>query len=323
MRNAGKVPFKFSFSLIIETVERLAASGSVVLIWERNSSKILSTKPVQVDRNSKKISFGNETLTSEVTLFKHSPADKGFQDKVVKLAIKAGNAEGKTLGKIHLNLADYAEVPSASKRISAELTNGAALTATVQCAFTSMGKAGKGGDSVADDEDTGRDEDDEDFSSPKSIEPGSDDGPSSGSQLKVKAKIGGMGSMMGIGHRRGRDSRGVWNGDGAGGGGGERGETGVGDQASLDKVRKENAKLRKQLEDAERALGKESLLSSENSALKRQVEELKAALMREPEFTDLVTELKEAKMALAILQLERDQLSLQLQLAEKSARLKR
>lgn len=318
MRNAGKVPFKFSFSLIIETVERLAASGSVVLIWERSSSKILSTKPIQVDRGLKKVSFGNETLTSEVTLFKHSPADKGFQDKVVKLAIKASNAEGKTLGKIHLNLADYAEVPSGSKRISAELTNGAALTATVQCAFTSMGKAGKGDDSVVDEEELGEGAGDEDAISPKSIEMGSDDGQGGGLH-KAKLKMGAMGSKIGIGHRKGRDSRTIWGGDGAG----EGGETGSGDQVSLDKLRKENARLRKQLEDAERALGKESLLSNENSALKRQVEELKAALSREPEFTDVVSQLKEAKMALAILQLERDQLSLQLQLAEKSTRSRR
>lgn len=316
MRHAGKVPFKFSFSLIIETVEKLAASGSVVLIWERSSSKVLSTKPVQIERGSKKISFGNETLTSGVTLFKNSPADKRFQDKVVKLAIKAGNAEGKTLGKIHLNLADYAEVPSGSKRISAELTNGAALTATVQCAFTSMGKAGKVGESLGDEEEEeGANRDDEDLTSPKSIEVGTDDGQGSGLH-KPKLRMSAMGSKIGIGYRKGRDSRNVGGGDGIGDGG----DTGGGDQIPLDKLRKENMKLRKQLEDAERALGKESLLSSENSALKRQVEELKAALLREPEFTDVVSQLKEAKMALAILQLERDQLSLELRCAERNAR---
>lgn len=292
VRNATKLPFRFTFDILIDCVDKVAMPGLVVLVWERSSTKMLSTKAVTVDRNTRKACFGNEQLSSEVTLFKNSPQDKKFQEKVVKLAIKSGNAEGKTLGKIHLNLADHAELPSGSKKISAELNNGSVLIATVQCHFISMGRAttGKQGRSGED----GDESDEDDAKSTVSV----DDSPSSAG-LKSKLKLGRMGSKKGI-SRKGRDSGTL-----------TEISSGNSDSTTLDKLKKENARLRKQLEEAEKALGREVKLLDENKALKREIEILKETLQREPEFETIVAQLKESKMALALLQLERDQLALE------------
>lgn len=306
VRNATKVPFKFKFDLLIESVEKQTATGSVVLVWERSATKIITTKVVTVDRNTRKANFNNETLSSEVTLFKHSPTDKKFQEKVVKLAIKSNSSEGKTLGKIHLNLADHAEVPSGSKKMCAELSNGAALVMTVQCVFLSMGKAAKRGDGSGKSDGASAEEDDIDELMADSNNNG-EEAPSN--VVKGKMKLGPLGSKVGIGRlstgleRRVRDSE---------------GSVGGSDQSTIEKLRKENTRLRLQLqlEETERGGGagdsaKDASLADENKALRKQVDELRAALAREPDFTDVVSQLKETKMALALLQMEKDQLALE------------
>lgn len=316
MRNAAKVPFKFTFDIIIDSVDKLVASGDVVLVWDRSANKTLCTKPVKVDRQTRKAIFNNAQLSSQLTLFKNSPTDKTFQDKVVKLAVRAGsNGEGKTLAKIHLNLADYAEVPSGMKRISAELSNGSTLLATVQCAFSSMGKGGNGVGSKAGGKrfggGNGSSESDEgDIALTETPSMAQEDGGGSG-MLKNKLKMGRMGSKMGIGknERRGRDSE--LNIDGPQSTGSNNGGGADGGSAAMERLRKENARMRKQVEEAEGGNGREDKLAEENKGLKKEIEDLKKALAREPEFGDVVKELKETKMALALLQLEKDQLALE------------
>lgn len=307
VRNAQKLPFRFTFDIMIDSVDKVAASGPVVFIWERNQNKVLSTKAVTVDRVSRKATFGNETLSSEVSLFKNSPQDKKFQDKVVKLAIKSGSSEGKTLGKIHMNLADHAELPSGSKKVSAELNNGSVLMATVQCQFISMGRATPKASNAA------ASPNEFDLTDEFDLESTDNEGPSSNSSANStmkprmsKPRLSGV-----IGSKKNMRK-------GGGGGGGRDsemdyaingGDSNGGNNASLDKLRRENTKLKRQME--ENAGGRDSRLMEENKALKREIDNLKDALKRDPQFHDLVNQLKETKMALAVLQLERDQLALE------------
>lgn len=58
------------------------------------------------------------------------------------------------VGKIRLNMAEYAGVPSQSRRVAAELSNGSTLIATITSTFLGMGKS-KGGGSVAGSEASG------------------------------------------------------------------------------------------------------------------------------------------------------------------------
>lgn len=293
----GKVPFKFKFDLLVETVEKLAASGDVVVVWERSNNKAEATKPAKIDRSTRKASFANERISTEITLFKSQPSERRFQDKVIKLAVKANTIEGKTLGKIHLNLADYAEVPSGSKRISAELTNGSTLIAGIQCMFLSMGKTapGKAG-TKSENSDSGDDiSDDMEVDAKKQ---GGEDVP--GGYLKNKLKMTRAASKKCIGRqeKKGKDDEN--NSESANGA----------DGAVVERLKKENARLKKQLEEA--GCSSDSKVVEENKKLKIEVRDLQAALSREPVYSDVVRELKEAKMALAFLHLEKEKVTLEL-----------
>ena len=312
VRNMGKVPFKFRFDFLIETVEKIAASGDVVVIWERNH-KCHSTAPAKIDRTTRKADFGNQKISASITLFKMSPTEKKFLDKVVKIAIKAGNAEGKTLGKIHLNLADYAEIPSGSKRIGAELSSGSSLIATIQCTFVSMGKTTRSSRNTGD---LGMMSENEDDTASDIGEDGRDslqDIPLSNSSASTTANAG-KGShklphlLSRTGSKKVRKEKYRGGEDDLG-----NGNLATGD---IDKFKRENAVLRKQVEDLENnQYGNEDefrALQEENRKLKKEVADLRGTLSREPVYQDVVKELKEAKLALALLQLEKDSMQLEL-----------
>lgn len=286
VRNMGKVPFRFTFEFKIESVEKLVASGDIVVVWERSQKNVESTSPARIDRATRKASFNMEAIKNEITLFKTSPSEKKFQDKSTKLAVRANGVDGKTLGKIHINLADYAEVPSGSKRISAELTNGAVIIAQVQSLFISMGgKSGKGvlpksenssGDDTVDDNDLGL-LDTEDV--PANF-------------LKNKLKMGRAASKKFISSKRNKDEDNHLE--------------------QIQRLKRENERLKKlnATVNANASAGGE--LAEENKKLKLEVQDLQAQLAREPVYSDVVKELKEAKMGLAFLHLEKEKLVLEL-----------
>lgn len=309
MRGVAKLPFKFKFDLLIETVDKLAASGDICVVWERGQ-KVDGTKPAKIDKASRKATFNKEPISAEITLYKSSPSEKKFQDKVVKIAIRAGSLEGKTLGKIHLNLADYAEVPSGSKRIGAEMSNGATLVATVQCNFQSMGKASAKSDKKGETEVD--EDDDDDLEKDSDAAAVDEDVPSSFIKSKFSANMKRAVSKKTINHRKDKNS------DDAGGSGG-----GAGSNADSERLKKENARLRKQLDESEAkggggGGGGDAKVEEENKALRREVKDLKSALAREPVYADVVKELKEAKMALALMNLEKEEVQLELHKMQKS-----
>lgn len=302
----GKVPFKFKFDLIIETVEKIAASGDVCLVWDRNT-KLESTKPAKIDKNSRKASFGNEKISGEVTMFKSQPSDRKFQDKVFKISIKLSSVDGKTLGKIHLNFADYAEVPSGSKRISAELNNGAVLIASIVSNFQGMGKAIPGKPNAKESGATNDDDKKTEASTESSEENSgaSEDEPSNFMKNKLTSKLTRGASLRTIGRRPKEEE--------------STPEKSSGSSEAVERLRKENNRLHKKVEELESQQSSgggrsaSSKLSEENHALRNEIRDLKCAIAREPAYADVVRELKEAKMALALLNLEKEEFSLELQ----------
>lgn len=295
VRNAAKVPFKFRFDLLIETVDKIAASGDIVVVWERNNTKkVEHTMPAHIDRTTRTATFKKEKISAEVTLFKTQPTDKRFQDKVVKLAVRAMNVEGKTLAKIHINLAEYAEVPSGSKRVSAELSNGSILIATIQCQFLSMGKTASGAQGSRNcrpEMSAGNSTDEEDVeadvASDRSFEDSADSVP------KGRMKIFNLSTRKST-TRRQRDD--------------DNGSLSKSDYLAIEKLRKENNVLRKQIDEVEAKESKvdEVKVREEHKALKSEHEELKILIAREPVYEEVVKQLREVKMGLAILHIEKD-----------------
>lgn len=337
VRHVGKTPFRFSFAITAESVDKLTTTSDVCIVWERNGKQEL-TKPVKVDRANRKANFGGERLSQEVTLFKNNPSDKKFADKVFKIAIRAvgdvkAGTKPATVGKIHLNLADYAEVPSGSKRISAELSNGASLIATIQSTFLSMGKSTTTGSrasrsdalsSAESDLDLDTDLDDLDTDGGGGGAGGgagagagaaasgtdSDATPSGFLRNKIRGNLQKASSKRTIKRASGAVASSSSIGDDAGGGG----------NAEVERLLKENARLRRQLDELERrneklegsAGGGGGGDAGEADRLRIEVTDLRSALAREPVYVDVVQDLKEAKMALAMLHLENEQTQLEL-----------
>lgn len=290
----GKVPFKFKFDLLVETVERLVASGDIVVVWERSNNRIEATKPAKIDHTTRKAVFGKENITTEITLFKTQPSEKKFQDKTIKLAVRANGIDGKTLGKIHLNLADYAEVPSGSKRISAELTNGATIIASIQCVFISMGKASAGKGALPNKFDNSDSEDMAEDAENGMLD--SEDAPAN--YLKNKLKMGRAASKKFVGRLEKKVKDDENNSDLAN------------SMDTIERLKKENSRLKKQIDEANGV--NNSTLTEDNKRLKNELRDLQNQLAREPVYADVVRELKEAKMALAFLHLEKEKVTLEL-----------
>lgn len=314
VRNMGKVPFKFKFDLIVETIDKIAASGDVVLVWDRGNKPEV-TKPAKIDKTSRKATFGNDKISGEVTMFKSAPSDRKFQEKVFKISVKLGSVDGKTLGKIHLNFADYAEVPSGSKRISAELNNGAILIASINSNFQGMGKALPGkqqqqsnNSSSSDDENGSFDKEDDTEDSNTNTTSQNDDEPGNFMKNKLAQKLTRGASMSTIGRRGGKSDEPLKDKKDS-------------NSDAIDRLKRENNRLRKQVEELESQVGSNgggsrtasSKLSEENHSLRNEIRDLKASLSREPAYADVVRELKEAKMALALLNLEKEEYYFELQ----------
>lgn len=140
MRNINKTGFRFTISLYIEAVEKVLSANEIVLVWERNA-KVLTSKAVRVEKDSRTAHFGGELLSQEVTLFKKKKENAKFEEKVFRLAIRNAADRGKVVGKIDVNFADHVDIPSSSKRIAAPLNNGSRVVMRVESKF--LGEAVK------------------------------------------------------------------------------------------------------------------------------------------------------------------------------------
>lgn len=346
-------------------------SNDVVVTWERGA-KLLSTKPVKIDKSSRVAHFGGEVLAQEVTLFKKKKDGSTFEDKVFRLTARQSSERGKVIGRIDINFADYVEIPSFSRRIGAALSSGGRLVLRVNSTYlgeskgrrSSRGTASLGSrdpesdgqSSTAPDEDE-RSEmdadlhefDDLDIDSgpinppppqptpqPAALkkapsvrsrppnptvpeEPAANGrfrrkpsaSPKSSSNSGADSSFGSSGNLRTTRSRAADVDVGATNAAGP-------------SRAEFEKLRRENRTLRRQNDDLlqhkdmlERKLDEVAheenadsvqQLMVENTALRRDVGDLETKLAREPVYSDVVRELREAKMALAILTLEKDEL---------------
>jgi hypothetical protein len=154
MNHIGTTPYKYKVSLFISHIDGITTAGEVCVTMERHG-KNESTSVVKV--KDKKAVF-RETLSMETTLFRRqtgpgkvggSPVeseDIKFDEKIAKIALRKGNAEGKSLGKIHLNLADYIKGPTGTVFADIKLSNDSIIVSKIESELLQMGKKKKNGD---------------------------------------------------------------------------------------------------------------------------------------------------------------------------------
>lgn len=296
--NVGKTSACFRFELCIETVTKLGASRACV-VWDRgNGKRVTSTQVVDVDPKTAIATFNNDVVSSNVTLFKTKKGDNRFQNKVVKMAVKEGGLGGKTIAKIHLNLAQHAEIPSTKKKIKAGLSNGGDLTGTLQCIF--LGKEDSPSPTsiaaVAAARNSCGEEGGMESSMESSLSPSAD-------PFRSKSMMSRVGSVVGIG-KQGRSS-----GDGSS------------VKAALKKSREDNKALKQALKKIESEPKSEMQMKCDE--LEVTVKKLTQALTALPKYDYLIKSLKESKMSLAMLHLEAEKLQLEMNDLKRSKKKKR
>lgn len=402
MRNINKVGSKFTVSLHVESADNLLTANEVVFVWERNA-KVVSTKPVSVDRDTHIAHFGGEVLSQYVTLFKKKKESSPFEDKVFRLSLRNGSERGKVIGKIDINFSLHVGIPSSSKRICAPLSNGSQVVMRVESKFiaeairkkNSRGTSSVGSSAIDADNDSEFDPQDVDTDlgdlddldvgepletpsstsaprappssttrsaaprrpplapsasmdepaappmtplhrKPSAPSPGRDPAPRSRGASPARAKRSNEGipniPLPGLGRRTAsRDSNDVPNSLNSSSAAPVNNASSNTEVDSLHRenrmLQRRNNDLQSRVDDLERKLDSTSFgfdnshdvdeLLEENSRIKAYAEELEVRLRREPSYTEVVRELRETKMALAIINMEKEQLKNEIRVLKK------
>jgi N-terminal C2 in EEIG1 and EHBP1 proteins len=287
VRYLARTGYRFAFELNVESVDNVLGAADVVCTWQRGQ-KLLWTPPCPVDKSKRVVSFvGGPPLRQDVTVFKKKRSDAGYESKVFCLAIRSGSVKGKVVGKVDLDFAEYTAVPSFSTRFVAKLSSGSRPIFRVSSRYLGEAKPNNppvrtpsaatassgGGETIS--VVTGSTADGSTGSKPfddenrHQVETALDTYISTFDQPSAKSP--------------GRDT------------------DGGASRAEIERLRTENKALR-------RANDQLKELESVNHGLRSDVEDLKDRLSREPVYLDVVRDLREAKMALAILTLEREEL---------------
>jgi len=144
----GSTPSKFRIDFFVQYVDGVSCDDGVCVVYERRDT-MLVTKAVMA-KDGKAVF--RENMALQVTLFRR--ADGGgdgpkFDEKKAKFALKKNDADGKTLAKVHLNLADYVQGTSGATFADVKLSNGMTMASRVEATLLSSGKGKGGGDGAS------------------------------------------------------------------------------------------------------------------------------------------------------------------------------
>mmetsp|Transcript_9515 Transcript_9515/g.28744 ORF Transcript_9515/g.28744 Transcript_9515/m.28744 type:complete len:483 (+) Transcript_9515:78-1526(+) len=138
--HANVLPFKFRFELTNVRVARLKArDGPFVLVWERRDKQVATE---EVDLAGDALEF-TDGLRFDCTLFR-AQNESEFQEKKAKLAVRTGGKNGKTVAKVHIDLGQYARVPSGTETLRFKLSDGSSMTLTCTSTLSKSGRSKKG-----------------------------------------------------------------------------------------------------------------------------------------------------------------------------------
>uniref|UniRef100_A0A7S1XJY0 C2 NT-type domain-containing protein n=1 Tax=Erythrolobus australicus TaxID=1077150 RepID=A0A7S1XJY0_9RHOD len=352
----GQLPFQFRFEIFVESLEKLNAeclkvgASNKLVISAVRGEKAHHTKPFGVNATAKN-AVVEDTISLDVTLFKAKEEDSSFCEKLFKFALRdakvtakvaAGGAKAQSLGKIMLDLADYAAAPSGSRRVAAALNNGVQMVARIDCTFISAGRSTRsvsgassanGGSAPSEWADDSVCDDDEVFIDLDDIDDG-EEAPKSG--LFGRGLSFRNMSFRGKNKKQSKADQTVPV---------EDADT-VEMRKALERLENENQKLEKQNDNllskiaanisAQSENGAGGMFFSkknrkkeeeglkqrirENQALKAEIKQLSAILDAEKEVDEVVEELKESKLELAIAYLEKEQVHLNLMTLQRTKR---
>ena len=151
VNHIGTTPYRFKIDLFISYVDNVKNGDTLCVCLERRG-RSLSTAVIQA--KDKKAVF-KETISLESTLFRKGiPKKKAneptpetneelkFDEKKAKIILRKDSADGKNIGKLALNLADYVNGVQSTVLADMKLSNGSTIATKIEATMLHMGKKG-------------------------------------------------------------------------------------------------------------------------------------------------------------------------------------
>lgn len=122
--NIGKKKYSYRYTLQPMVLEDMPATSDIVLVWERSGS-VIATRPIPMRAGAGNyVEFADsDVLEDDVPMVKRTTTK--YQTKEYKISVRAHSAQGKPLGHVYLDFANFA---GRSEIITTNLSNDAILT---------------------------------------------------------------------------------------------------------------------------------------------------------------------------------------------------
>lgn len=152
MNHIGAMPYRFRLDIFVSYVDNVKNATEVCITWERRGNMQATTVAEVKD---KKAVF-RQSLSMESTLFRRAnntpkgalainPEELKFDEKKAKFLLRKGGPDGKAIGKIHINLADYVRGTTSTVFADMKLSNGSVIVTKIEATMLHMGKKKKNG----------------------------------------------------------------------------------------------------------------------------------------------------------------------------------
>lgn len=156
MNHIGATPYRFRLDIFVSYVDHVKNASDVCITWERRGNS-QATNVVKV--KDRKAVF-RQSLSMESTLFRRvnnaskrasssDPEELKFDEKKAKFMLRKNAPDGKAIGKIYLNMADYVRGPSSTVFADMKLSNGSIVVTKIEATMLHMGKKKKNGSKAA------------------------------------------------------------------------------------------------------------------------------------------------------------------------------
>lgn len=154
VNHIGATPYRFRLDVFVSYADNVKNLSQVCVTLERRSN-VEATPVVQVAQNK---AVFRHTLSMDITLFRRASAstaaasDKDtlkFDEKKAKFALRKAAVDGKAVGKLTLDIAEYVRGTNSTVFADIKLSNGTTLVTKIEATMLHVGKKKKGAGSRA------------------------------------------------------------------------------------------------------------------------------------------------------------------------------
>eukprot|EP00177_Eucheuma_denticulatum_P001672 GFKZ01003007.1.p2 GENE.GFKZ01003007.1~~GFKZ01003007.1.p2 ORF type:complete len:563 (+),score=152.99 GFKZ01003007.1:552-2240(+) len=150
----GATPYRFRLDVFVSYADNVKNISHACVTLERRAN-VEATPVVQVAQNK---AVFRHTLSMELTLFRRAASSSAaasdkdtlkFDEKKAKFALRKAAVDGKAVGKLTLDIAEYVRGTNSTVFADIKLSNGTTLVTKIEATMLHIGKKKKGGGSRA------------------------------------------------------------------------------------------------------------------------------------------------------------------------------